>query len=139
MARRKLSAEINVVPYIDVMLVLLIIFMITAPLITQGVDVELPKTDSQPIPTPQEPLILSIDAQARYFLNKGDDTSDALDEKELLARMTSTLQAQPDTMVLVQGDSKVAYGDVAHAMTLLQQAGIKKIGFVTQPQDAQTQ
>ncbi|MES2490241.1 MAG: protein TolR [Pseudomonadota bacterium] len=138
MARRKLSAEINVVPYIDVMLVLLIIFMITAPLITQGVDVELPKTDSQPIPTPQEPLILSVDAQGRFFLNKGDANDQALDEKELLSRITSTLQKQPDTMVLVQGDTKVSYGEVAHAMTLLQQAGIKKIGFITQPQDAQT-
>ncbi|PTU31951.1 protein TolR [Stenotrophobium rhamnosiphilum] len=138
MARRKLSAEINVVPYIDVMLVLLIIFMITAPLITQGVDVELPKTDSQPIPTPQEPLILSVDAQGRFFLNKGDDKDQAVDEKELISRITSTLQKAPDTMVLVQGDTKVSYGEVAHAMTLLQQAGIKKIGFITQPQDAQT-
>jgi biopolymer transport protein TolR len=138
MARRKLSSDINVVPYIDVMLVLLIIFMITAPLMTQGVDVELPKTDSQPMPTPQEPLILSVDAQGRYFLNKGDEPSNELDEKELLARMTETLQAKPDTMVLVQGDTKVSYGEVAHAMSLLQQAGIKKIGFVTKPQDAQT-
>ena len=138
MARRKLSSDINVVPYIDVMLVLLIIFMITAPLMTQGVDVELPKTDSQPMPTPQEPLILSVDAQGRYYLNKGDEPSQELGEKELLARMTDTLAAKPDTMVLVQGDTKVSYGEVAHAMTLLQQAGIKKIGFVTKPQDAQT-
>jgi len=138
MARRKLSSDINVVPYIDVMLVLLIIFMITAPLMTQGVDVELPKTDSQPMPTPQEPLILSVDVQGRYFLNKGDEPSHEIAEKELLARMTETLQAKPDTMVLVQGDTKVSYGEVAHAMSLLQQAGIKKIGFVTKPQDAQT-
>jgi len=139
MARRKLSSDINVVPYIDVMLVLLIIFMITAPLMTQGVDVELPKTDSQPMPTPQEPLILSVDAQGRYYLNKGDEPTNELDEKALLARMTETLQAKPDTMVLVQGDTKVSYGEVAHAMALLQQAGIKKIGFVTKPQDVQTQ
>lgn len=112
--------------------------MITAPLMTQGVDVELPKTDSQPMPTPQEPLILSVDAQGRYYLNKGDDPAREVDEKELLARMTETLQAKPDTMVLVQGDTKVSYGEVAHAMTLLQQAGIKKIGFVTKPQDVQT-
>jgi biopolymer transport protein TolR len=138
MARRKLSSDINVVPYIDVMLVLLIIFMITAPLMTQGVDVELPKTDSQPMPTPQEPLILSVDAQGRYYLNKGDDTSHELDDKELTARVTDLFKTAPDTMVLVQGDTKVSYGEVAHAMTLLQQAGIKKIGFVTQPQDAQT-
>lgn len=138
MARRKLSSDINVVPYIDVMLVLLIIFMITAPLMTQGVDVELPKTDSQPMPTPQEPLILSVDAQGRFFLNKGDDPSREVDEKELLARMAETLQTKPDTMVLVQGDTKVSYGEVAHAMTLLQQVGIKKIGFVTKPQDVQT-
>jgi biopolymer transport protein TolR len=135
MARRKLSSEINVVPYIDVMLVLLIIFMITAPLMTQGVDVELPKTDSQPMPTSQEPTILSVDSEGRYFLNHGDDTSQALDDKELLARIGEQLKKQPDSMILVQGDTKVSYGEVAHAMTLLQQAGIKKIGFVTQPQD----
>lgn len=139
MARRKLSADINVVPYIDVMLVLLIIFMITAPLMTQGVDVELPKTDSQPMPTPQEPLILSVDAQGRFYLNKGDEPSQEISEQDLITRMTETLQAKPDTMVLVQGDTKVSYGEVAHAMTLLQQAGIKKIGFITKPQDAQTQ
>lgn len=135
MARRKLSSEINVVPYIDVMLVLLIIFMITAPLMTQGVDVELPKTDSQPMPTSQEPVILSVDSDGRYFLNRGDDTSHALDDGELTARVGELLKAQPDSMILVQGDTKVSYGEVAHAMTLLQQAGIKKIGFVTQPQD----
>ncbi|TXH03512.1 MAG: protein TolR [Nevskiaceae bacterium] len=135
MARRKLSSDINVVPYIDVMLVLLIIFMITAPLMTQGVDVELPKTDSQPMPAPQEPLILSVDADGRYYLNKGDDTSRSLDDRELTARVGELFKTAPDTMVLVQGDTKVSYGEVAHAMTLLQQAGIKKIGFVTQPQD----
>ena len=135
MARRKLASDINVVPYIDVMLVLLIIFMITAPLLTQGIDVELPKTDAQPIPTSQEPVILSVDNEGRLYLNRGEETSRSLSDKELTDRVAGLIKAQPETMVLVQGDTKASYGDVAHAMTLLQSVGAKKIGFVTQPQD----
>lgn len=135
MARRKLSSDINVVPYIDVMLVLLIIFMITAPLMTQGIDVELPKTDAQPIPTSQEPIILGVDDEGRLYLNRGDDSKRALSDQELTERVASLMKDQPETMVLVQGDTKASYGDVAHAMTLLQSVGAKKIGFVTQPTD----
>ena len=133
--RRRLMGEINVVPYIDVMLVLLIIFMITAPLLTQGIDVELPKTDAQPIPTSQEPVILSVDDEGRLYLNRGDEASRSLSDKELTERVAGLIKDQPGTMVLVQGDTKASYGDVAHAMTLLQSVGAKKIGFVTQPQD----
>ena|ERR1700722_8753507 len=132
--RRRLMGEINVVPYIDVMLVLLIIFMITAPLLTQGVKVDLPKASAEPIePQRIQPLVLSVDRQGRLYLNVGGSPQAALDESTASARATAVLRRQPQTQVLVKADNAVAYGRVVQAMVMLQHAGARKIGFITDP------
>ena len=135
--KRRLMGEINVVPYIDVMLVLLIIFMATAPLLTQGVKVELPKAAAEPLPVrnqkDKQPLIISIDSSAQIFLNIGNDTATALDDAALLARVRAALASAPERDVLVKADTRVAYGRVIGAMVILQQAGASKIGFLTDP------
>jgi len=127
--------EINVVPYIDVMLVMLVIFMITAPLLNQGVDVDLPQADAEPMDDQQqEPLVLSVDAEGRYFLNVGGDPEAAIDGDTLVSRASAVLRQRPKTPVLVRGDAKVDYGRVVAAMALLQQAGAPKVGLVTEPE-----
>jgi len=135
--RRRLMGEINVVPYIDVMLVLLIIFMITAPLLTQGIKVELPKAGAEPLDARevknQEPLILSVDRQGRLFLNVGPEPARPLDAATLVARATAALRRAPGRLVLVKGDQGVAYGRVVEAMVMLQRAGAVKVGFLTDP------
>jgi biopolymer transport protein TolR len=135
--RRRLMGEINVVPYIDVMLVLLIIFMITAPLLTQGVKVDLPKAGAEPLDARdvknQEPLILSVDREGRLFLDVGGVSSGPLDEVTLVARATAALRRAPERLVLVKGDTGVAYGRVVEAMVMLQRAGATKVGFLTDP------
>ncbi len=135
--KRRLMGEINVVPYIDVMLVLLIIFMITAPLLTQGVQVELPDADAQPIDPEllrnREPLVLSVDRDGRYFLNVGGNEDAPIDAAEVARRATAVLGRDAATPVLVKADERVPYGSVVRGMVLLQQAGAKKIGFLTDP------
>ena len=135
--RRRLMGEINVVPYIDVMLVLLIIFMITAPLLAEGVKVELPKAGAKPIPPEMmkdsKPIILSIDAKGRLFLNYGGKDDEPIDAAQVEARAAAVLRRAPETTVLVRGDYRVAYGEVVGAMTILQRAGASKVGFITQP------
>jgi biopolymer transport protein TolR len=134
---RKMMGEINVVPYIDVMLVLLIIFMVTAPMLTQGVKVELPKAGAEPLEVKpkqnEKPLVLSIDSSGRLYLNVGSTPEQAIDEETLLARASAMLRRAPDVDVLVKGDAAVAYGRVISAMVLLQQAGAVKVGFLTDP------
>ena len=131
---RRLMGEINVVPYIDVMLVLLIIFMITAPLLTQGVKVELPKAGAEPIePQRIQPLVLSVDRAGRLYLNVGGNPQQALDEATVEARATAALRSTPDMQVLVKADTAVAYGRVVQAMVILQRAGAHKLGFITEP------
>ena len=126
-------AEINVVPYIDVMLVMLVIFMVTAPLLTQGVKVELPQESSQPLPPDQsEPLELSVDADGNYYLNVGGDAKTAIDEDTLVQRVAAVLRNKPNTPVLVRGDRSVDYGAVVHAMVLLKTAGAPSVGLVTE-------
>jgi len=126
--------EINVVPYIDVMLVLLIIFMITAPLLTQGVKVELPKAGAEPIePQRIQPLVLSVDRAGRLYLNVGGDPQAAIDETTVEARATAALRRTPDMQVLVKADNAVAYGRVVQAMVILQRSGARKVGFITEP------
>jgi biopolymer transport protein TolR len=136
--KRRMNAEINVVPYIDVMLVLLIIFMVTAPLLTQGVDVELPQTEAAPLVIDDEPLTLSVNAKGEMFLNRGEKTHEPLTDEEVVRISGSIARNAPagkEQMVLVEGDGRADYAHVAKAMTLLQTAGIKKIGFVTDPVD----
>jgi biopolymer transport protein TolR len=141
--RRRLMAEINVVPYIDVMLVLLIIFMITAPLLTEGVKVELPKAGARPIPPEMmkdsKPIILTIDQQARLFLNYNKPEDEPLTAEKVEAQAAAVLRRAPQTVVLVRGDYRVAYGEVVRAMTLLQRAGADKVGFVTESPSSQSQ
>ncbi|MCC7258975.1 MAG: protein TolR [Gammaproteobacteria bacterium] len=127
--------EINVVPYIDVMLVLLIIFMVTAPLLTQGIQVELPKAAADPIDTGRndEPLVLSVDAAGRLYLSIGDDEDAPIDAERVVSLASAVLRRKPDTPVLVKADQQVAYGRVVEAMVLLQEAGAEKVGFLTDP------
>jgi biopolymer transport protein TolR len=131
---RRLMAEINVVPYIDVMLVLLIIFMVTAPLLTQGIKVDLPKAGAEPLPSEDnKPLILSVDARGKLYLNIGKDEESPLPEEEVIRRVGIVLSQQPKTPVLVKADQSVPYGRVVSGMVLLQQAGAEKVGFITDP------
>jgi biopolymer transport protein TolR len=131
--KRRLMGDINVVPYIDVMLVLLIIFMITAPLLTQGIKVDLPKAAAEPLNVRenQPPLVLSIDAQGRLYLNVGANPKLPLSDQTALVRATAALRRAPERTVLVNGDQAVSYGRVVQAMVLLQQAGARKVGFQT--------
>ena len=131
---RRLMGEINVVPYIDVMLVLLIIFMITAPLLTQGVKVDLPRAAAEPLEAQKlQPLVLSVDRQGRFYLNVGSNPQAVLDEGTVATRAAAVLRKEPETQVLVKADNAVAYGRVVQAMVVLQHAGARKIGFITEP------
>lgn len=136
--KRKLMAEINVVPYIDVMLVLLVIFMVTAPMLTQGIEVNLPKASSEPIKdvANHQPLVLSVDAEGNLYLNVGDDEDQPTTGKEVVARVGAVLRNRPDTPILVKADRAVPYGNVVGAMVLLQKGGAQNIGFVTDPLDS---
>ena len=132
--RRALMAEINVVPYIDVMLVLLVIFMITAPLLTQGVKVDLPQVPSEVMPpTDQEPLIVSVDAAGDFFVEFGEDSDKPVNAEILVARVTALLRYRPGIPVLVRGDQQVPYGRVVSLMALLQGAGVEGVGLITEP------
>jgi biopolymer transport protein TolR len=122
------------VPYIDVMLVLLIIFMVTAPLITQGVKVDLPEIASEPVPpSDQEPLILSVDAKGEFYIDFGDDRGTPVDPETLATRVKAVLRYRPGVPVLVNGDRGAAYARVLELMALLQGAGVKGVGLMTQP------
>lgn len=138
MQKRKLMAEINVVPYIDVMLVLLIIFMVTAPLLTQGVKVELPKAGAEPIDdVPNHPpLVVSVDADGNLYMNVGDNEDEPVGSQEIIARTSSILKKRPQTPILVKADRTVPYGNVVGAMVLLQKGGAENVGFVTDPLDS---
>lgn len=138
MQKRKLMGEINVVPYIDVMLVLLIIFMVTAPLLTQGIKVELPKAGAEPIEdiSDRQPIVLSVDAEGNLYLDIGDDEETPKSAADIVNRVRIVLNASPETPVLVKGDRFADYGYVVGAMVLLQQAGADSVGFVTDPLDS---
>jgi biopolymer transport protein TolR len=137
--RRRLMSEINVVPYIDVMLVLLVIFMVTAPLLQQGIKVDLPKAATEPLNVAQkdaEAMVLSIDVGGQLYLNTGARPDAPLTDAEILAAATQGLQVNPLRAVLVKGDKQARYGRVVEAMVLLQKAGATKIGFLTDPPPA---
>lgn len=132
--RGRLMAEINVVPFIDVMLVLLVIFMITTPLLTQGVKVALPKTSAKALPPDQkEPLIVTVDMAGNFYLNVAQKPSQPLTERMLTYLAGQELAQQKDEQrpVLVRGDKNVNYGKVIQAMVILQQAGAKSVGLIT--------
>ena len=139
MRKRRSVSEINVVPYIDVMLVLLIIFMITAPLLTQGISVDLPQAASEPLDPElmqdNEPLVLSIDREGLLYLNVGGDEETPIDEQTVLTRTAAVLRRNAQTPVLVKAYQAVSYGRVVTGMVILQQAGAEKVGFITDPLD----
>jgi len=137
--RRKPMAEINVVPYIDVMLVLLIIFMITAPMLTQGVQVDLPQAAANPVDPPDEnsePLVVSVDAEGLFYVAIGDKQDQPIAAKKLMTKVAAVLRRSPETQVMVKGDSAANYGQVITVMALLQKAGAPSVGLITkQPEN----
>jgi len=130
--KRRAVSEINVVPYIDVMLVLLIIFMITAPIVQQGVEVELPKLAANSLPPEQqEPVILTVSKTGKYYLNVGDNLKKPVSDDVVAERVALILKLKPQTPILVRGDKQADYGAVTTAMVLLQSAGVEKVGLMT--------
>lgn len=134
MSKRRLASDINVVPYIDVMLVLLVIFMVTAPMLTQGMKVNLPKVNSAAVSSSKdEPLVVSIDADGKLYLNTGKDEKTAKPLAQIQEHVRKVVKVKPATQVLVWGDTEVAYGKVVDLMAQLQQAGVQQVGLVTEP------
>jgi biopolymer transport protein TolR len=131
--RRKLKADINVVPYIDVMLVLLIIFMVTAPLLSLGVDVELPQARAKPIEQQKEPVIVSVSADGAYALKLEGGANEPIDATELQAKVAAFVRANPEVPVFVAGARDADYSTVFDTMVLLQQAGVPRVGLMGQP------
>ena len=130
--RRKPVSEINVVPYIDVMLVLLIIFMVTAPLITQGVVVDLPKAAAEPLDSDSKPpIVASVDKDGQYYLSTHSDPNAPLDVVDLAVMVRAELQVSPGRPVVVKGDGAVQYNQVVQLMVLLQRAGVPQVGLMT--------
>ncbi len=130
---RKPMAEINVVPYIDVMLVLLVIFMITAPLLTQGVKVDLPQADAEPLPAEaDDPVLISVNADGEFFIDIGEGKNDPVDRETLMTRVAAVLKYRPKTPIMVKGDRNVDYGRVVEAMVLAQAAGAPSVGLITE-------
>lgn len=132
--KRKLNAEINVVPYIDVTMVLLIIFMVTAPMLTQGVDVQLPKTSAAPVDSrDDEPMIVTVDKQGAYYINiGGKDETKPVSGEEVATRVQKVLSVNPHKLLLVRGDKHVDYDAVMQLMALLKDAGASSVGLVTE-------
>ena len=131
--KRRAVCEINVVPYIDVMLVLLIIFMITAPIVQQGVEIELPKLTANSLsPDQQEPVRLTVSKTGDYYLNIGDNLKKPVSDDVVTQRIALVLKQKPQTPILVRGDKDADYGAVTTAMVLLQLAGVEKVGLMTE-------
>ena len=132
-------SDINVVPYIDVMLVLLVIFMVTAPLMTQGIKVDLPDAASGPLDVGQEEvtLVVSIKADRTYYMNVGDE-EEPVPVSEVFERSKKVIAANPQIKVLVEGDQNLPYGTVIELMNILQQAGAASVGLITEPPDSRS-
>jgi biopolymer transport protein TolR len=132
--KRKPMSEINVVPYIDVMLVLLIIFMVTAPMLTQGIKIDLPQLESSPVKIEknQEPLIISVDLNGAFYMEMSSLGSQPLDQALLSEKVSGLLETNPSLSVLVRGDRNVNYGAVVELMGLLQGAGAISVGLITE-------
>jgi biopolymer transport protein TolR len=131
--RRRPVAEINVVPYIDVMLVLLIIFMVTAPMVSQGVKVDLPQGTAEPLPQDSKPpVVVSIDAAGDYFVNLGNgDNSEPMDLERITTEVGSIITIEPERPVVVKGDRSIPYEKVIQLMISLQSAGVPSVGLMT--------
>ncbi len=133
--RKKLNAEINVVPYIDVMLVLLIIFMVLSPLLIQGIEVDLPTTDTTKMSISSEPLVISIDSTGKYFLNLGEEEL-PISLRELKNKANIIYQANPDIEIVFKSDANVPFNFVAKGMASIQSLGIQKVGIITTGYDS---
>lgn len=125
-------SEINVVPYIDVMLVLLVIFMITAPLLQQGVDIELPESAAEPLDAPEEPVLVNVDSEGAIYLSVGGK-SEPVDRDTLVTKVSAFMRANPEVPVLIGADKGVAYDRVYQTMVMLQEAGVPKVGLMSDP------
>lgn len=130
--KRKAVAEINVVPYIDVTLVLLIIFMITTPLLNLGVDVSLPESNANTVTIETEPVIINIDENGQLFLSIGGEF-ESIDEEKLKLKLSAFIRANKDVPILIGADRKVDYGRAYEAMVVAQQAGANKVGLISDP------
>ena len=138
--RKRVMAEINVVPYIDVTLVLLIIFMITAPLVTQSVQVELPQAPSQVVDSSDnEPVNVTVDREGQIYVDIGENPEQPVDEQTLVTRVSAIMKYKPETQVYVGGDNGADYGNVVRALTALTSAGVKSVGLRTDPPSAKAQ
>ena len=129
---RGMMSEINVTPFVDVMLVLLIIFMVTAPLMTTGMKVELPRADAPPLPTAEKQMILSVTNSGEYFINKH-----RFQIEELEPKLKAIVKANPDQEIFLQADAKVPYEKVAQLVALCTKVGVPRMGLVTQPKGAE--
>ena len=135
-SRRRLVSEINVVPYIDVMLVLLIIFMVTAPLLKQGVDVDLPTAPANPLDVKSpEPIVISVDRKGEMYLSIASTPDSSIDKDALIDQVQSALAKQPDRPVMVRGDANGPYQNVVRTLVLLQKANVGSVGLVTEPEE----
>ena len=133
--KRKPLAEINVVPYIDVMLVLMVVFMITAPLLTEGVSVELPELTAKPVQVDEEQaLVVSVKADGSYYLNLGAKVDQAVELEKIGIQVGKIVRAKPTIQVLVRGDKRVPYGQVVELMAVLQKSGVPNVGLITEPE-----
>jgi biopolymer transport protein TolR len=135
--KRKLKSEINVVPYIDVMLVLLIIFMVTAPLLNLGVDIDLPESDARAVDQQKKPLTVSVDARGKYTLTMPDQTHKQVDAIQLVAEVQALVRADPTLAVIVAGDRKASYDTVYTALVLLKEkAGVRAVSLLSKSSEA---
>ena len=120
-------AEINVTPFVDVMLVLLIVFMVTAPLLTVGVPVDLPQADAQPITTPEEPLVVSVDAEGKLYIQETEVAA-----VSLVPRLQAITEANPETRIYVRGDRAIPYGTVMEVMGMIDKAGFRRVALLAE-------
>ena len=129
--KRKLKAEINVVPYIDVMLVLLVIFMITAPLLNLGVDIDLPRSNAKSLQQKRDPIVVSVDAAGNYFLAVKAGSNEAITAESLTAKVGAIVRQNKDTQVLIGGDAKASYQTISDTIDLLKLAGVDKVSLIS--------
>ena len=134
--KRKLKAEINVVPYIDVMLVLLVIFMITAPLLNLGVDIDLPQSNAKSLSQDKDPIVVSVDADGNYFLAVEAGSNEAVTAEALAARVAAIVSQNKDVQMLIGGDAKPSYQAISTTIDLLKSAGVDKVSLISVPKQA---
>jgi biopolymer transport protein TolR len=131
---RRRMAEINIVPYIDVMLVLLIIFMVTAPMLNLGADIQLPQSAAKALQNEKQPVLVTVDRDGNVFLTLGKNAREQVDDETLVKNVSAFVKQDPKVSVMLGGDKRVDYGRVNQVLGLLQQAGVAKVGLMSQPE-----